>query len=329
MEITVQQYLRDNVSRRYLKFTEAQYDEMLKTMEKITIIGDTVAPAAFVLGKDTPVNARYISENIATMVGGDTIPFTELVKMVGMKLNAETKKEFQALKKADINLIIVGYGGYSINTLEFLYKICVELGIKNLFKTITIFEGDNLTFTNTFRLYKNVFKPIGVSVKQSKLDVLTQNYDGVLSDKIYLVPEFMTAEVYEDSLKGKRVVFLGAPDFQTRELLKDANFIFGGHAGDDVSLISKPLVDMELTTESYGIINVATLFLNLLRATFELPKALTCDFPENTVLFDYNYRTELEVGNVKSPYKLVVDPNEVEPEAEPEAEPELTEVEGE
>lgn len=306
MEITVKQFLADNISRRYVKFTDEEYQDICSANSDGLIIADSLAPASIILDKKVPINSVFISQTLAALNGGTALPFDELLKILGIKL-PEVKKKLNALKKEKLNLILVGYGGYSINTLEFLYQLCIRTGVTNLFKTLTIFEADNLTVTNCFRIYKNVLIPAeAVSDMQSKLALITDNYDGILSDAIHLVNEYLTPEIYTENFKGKRVVYLGAPDFDTRKLLEDENFIFGGHAGDEVALISKPSINADITIESYGTINPAILFMNLLRATVALPDALMSGFPANSVLFEYNFRDELTSGRAKNHYTWII-----------------------
>jgi hypothetical protein len=306
MEITAKQYVTDNIARRYLKFDGETYKSICESNANGLIVADSLAPTSIILEQPLPLNSVFISQTIAALHRGTALPFDELLKILGIKL-PEVKKKLTALKKEQLNLILVGYGGYSINTMEFLYQLCIRCGITDLFKTLTIFEADNLTLTNCYRIYKNLLTPIDeLTDAQSKLSIVSDNYDGTLSSIINLVPEYLTPEIYESSLKGKRVVFLGAPDFPTRQLLVNEKFIFGGHAGDEVGLISKPHINADITIESYGTINPAVLLMNLLRATVELPSALLSDFPDNTVLFDYNFKDEVVSGRIKSPYNWIV-----------------------
>ena len=297
MEVTVQKYITGNIERRYIKFSKETIDALEASGQ--LVIGDTIAPSCFVNGSVMPTNAVFISHTIASMFGKDALPFEYLLKTLKIKLK-DLDAKFKELKDANLNLILIGYGGYSINTLEFLYQIANRLGISNLFKTLTIFENDKLTYTNCLRMYPNMSTIANVDNSMNKLHVLPQKYDGVLSDKIILYPEALSKDVYDARLKGKRVVFLGAPDFETRKFLEDAHFIFGGHYGDEVSLIANPHVNMEITTESYGTINPATLFMNLIYAATKLPEALLGKFEPNSTILDYNFRSQIESKSIKS-----------------------------
>lgn len=289
MEVQVLKFLKDNIGRRYGLYSKDQIEEAATRAR--AIVGDCLAPSCFIEEVDMPKNTFFLSRNLASMYDRPYVPIVDMLKM--LKINLKTvQDDLLKLKAADLNLILIGYGGYSINTLEFLYELCIETGITGLFKTLTIYEDDDLTFTNSFRIFRNLSTPMAVSNKMPKLNLIHQDvkYDEVLSSKIILHNTKLTKEDYESRLKGKRVVFLGAPDFETRQFLEEANFLFGGHSGDEVSLIKNPEVNGDITVETYGTINSTTLFMNLLSAATQLPKALLGDFPRNTEVFTFNFR---------------------------------------
>lgn len=292
MEKTVEKYIKENVARRYALVSSETIQAIQDSGN--TVIGDGLAASCHVLGAKMPTNAVFISNTIASMYNGEVVSFEYLLKV--LKINLKTlKASFEELKKADLNLILIGYGGYSINTLEFLYQIAVRLGITDLFKTLTIFEDDNLTYTNCLRMYPDMTKSASIDNAMPKLSLIDRDhkYDGVLSSKIILHRTKLTKDDFETRLKGKRVVFLGAPDFDTRKFLEDgeANFIFGGHSGDEVSLINRPHVNADITVETYGTINPTTLFMNLIYAASKLPEALLNSSAPNTEMLCFNFKT--------------------------------------
>lgn len=298
MNVNILEAIKNNVDRRYIKYTKDDIESISKLPH--TVVGDSLVPSCFVQGIPVPTNAIFISESIASLVNGDTVPFDVLLSMLDIKISA-VKKALKALKEEKINLVLIGYGGYSINTLEFLYQFCIRCGITDLFNHISIFENDNITFTNTLRLYKSLNYMAPIDNAPHKFNLIKNPYDGVLSSDINCVYQEFNQDVYEKFYKDKNVVYLGAPDFNTRIMLKDERFIFGGHAGDEVALISRPLISADLTTESYGTINPVTLLMNLIKAAAALPDALLLkEFPENEILFEYNFKTAVQNKEVKS-----------------------------
>lgn len=300
MNISVQDTLKKAISTRYKVFTKAQVEEIGASRKANVIIGDSLVASTLVDSTiEMPIKTEFISPNLAAMCAGQAVPFGYLVSLLGIDLE-ELRNDLEALKAAEMNLVVVGYGGYSINTLEFLYQFCVQLGVTGIFKYLAIFEDDNLTYTNCLRIYPNLSTPAEISNTISKFEVLNPKYDGVLvavEDDINLVFNRLDTETYEEFYKGKNVTFLGAPDFETRKMLEDARFIFGGHAGDEVALINNPVVNAQLTVESYGTINPTTLFLNLIKGAAMLPKALLNKEPSNTVLFEYNCKKDERLKN--------------------------------
>lgn len=293
MNISVWETLKKAVSMRYKIYTKEEVEKIGAERRANIIVGDSLVASSFI-DKDLemPIGTEFISPNLASLCNSQAISFDYLVQC--LEIDQEVlRKDLEALKAAELNLIIVGYGGYSINTIEFLYQFCIRHNITNLFKYIAIFEDDSLTYTNCLRIYPNLSVPATSSNTISKFEVFNPKYDGVLSDNINVVYHRLDAETYNEYYKGKNVTLLGAPDFETRALLEDARFIFGGHSGDEVALINNPVVNAQLTTESYGTVNPTTLFLNLIKGASMLPKALLNKEPNNTVLFEYNCKKEM------------------------------------
>lgn len=293
MNIGVMATLRKAITTRYKIYSNDEVAQLSANRKAKVIVGDSLAASAF--ADDTveiPTMTEFISPNLASMFNSSSLSFDYLVSVLDIDMEA-LKVDLEKLRDAKLNLVLVGYGGYSINTIEFLYQFCVRLGVTDLFKYIAIWEDDNLTYTNCLRIYPNLSVPAAPENAVSKLKIFSDKYDTVISNNIQLVYHRLDSETYTEYYKGKNVTLLGAPDFETRQLLEDARFIFGGHSGDEVALINNPVVNQQLTTESYGTINPTTLFLNLIKGAAELPKALLNDAPNNTVLFEYNCTKEL------------------------------------
>jgi hypothetical protein len=293
MQINVYEKLKKAVSTRYKVYSKEEVETIGASRKADIIVGDSLV-ASTMVNPDIvlPVNTQFISPTLAGMFGANVVSFDYLLSILEIDLD-KLKSDLEELKAARVNLILVGYGGYSINTIEFLYQFCTRFGITDLFKYVAIFEDDNLTYTNCLRIYPSIHTPAEKSNKIHKFDVFSEKYDGVISDNINLVMHRLDAETYNEYYKGQNVTLLGAPDFETRQLLEDARFIFGGHAGDEISIINNPVVNAQITTESYGTINPTTLFLNLIKGAAELPKALLNKEAPNTVLFDYNCKRHI------------------------------------
>lgn len=89
-------------------------------------------------------------------------------------------------------------------------------------------------------------------------------------------------------------IFYGAPDINTRSIMKDRNIplLAGTHGDDDVSLTLNPTQDTQLQRESYGMIKLTTFFLNQIRLTIALLEYLASDYDlseSNKTLLNYSY----------------------------------------
>ncbi len=75
------------------------------------------------------------------------------------------------------------------------------------------------------------------------------------------------------------MVYYGAPDLETRRQFTDSgwNFISATHGDNDCSLRLKPMIDQNLQTESYGMIQLTSFFFNQLAMTIGLLEFLSKD----------------------------------------------------
>jgi hypothetical protein len=100
----------------------------------------------------------------------------------------------------------------------------------------------------------------------------------------------------KEAIDTPKMVYFGAPDFETRKILEGENFLFAGHQGDKVILVKSPVVDDVITRETYGTINLASFFINMLVVTDAIIDSLANDFAEkddDTILFEYDSKFEI------------------------------------
>jgi hypothetical protein len=81
-----------------------------------------------------------------------------------------------------------------------------------------------------------------------------------------------------------RHFIFGAPNYEARKFLQDAPFIFAGHSDNEISFYSRPIVDSDLTRETYGKINLDYFFINILKGAEELINIFANYKPEDLAL---------------------------------------------
>ncbi len=282
MRIDIDNHIKENIRHRYFVDSGFDYDKRGKS------IVDKFFPSFFVYDHNISKNAAFISKFLSIYTGNKHIPFKELLKcfiddtkLLELLIKVKSKKH---------RITLVGYGGMGINLIHFLSLMCDQVDIKYIFRSLKIYEGDNLSFSNTFRIYKDITRYPSTISPHNKLNLFNE-YN--LSKEIRLVKQ----RFGEDNLADGEL-YIGAPDFTTRDILQKHNFIFMGHKDDSVVLVSRPLVNDALTIESYGSINLATFFLNLIAATLQLLQYLgTRDnnetLPENTLVYRYSILDDL------------------------------------
>jgi hypothetical protein len=227
----------------------------------------------------------------ASLVGASHVPFNNLIKMADIDMS-RLKVEMRKLKKKELTLVSVGYGGLSINVLHFLSLLAYRVDIDNIFKMLHIYEEDKISYTNAMRIYKDLTR---VTCKMGERLNKTEIFDeDNLAENIVLHQYYLTKDHIGDI--NDKVVFFGAPDFETRDMLKEYNFVFGGHNGDNLAFVYKPDVDSDMTAETYGTINIASFFLNMLKAAEQLVYILASDekYEPDTILFEHNAKDSIK-----------------------------------
>lgn len=277
MRISIDNHIKDNIKHRYYVDANFDYDKRGKS------IVDKYFPSFFVYGHDISKNAAFISKFLSVYSQSKHIPFHELLTC--FIDDAQLHELLVKVKAKKHHISLIGYGGMGINLIHFISLLCEQADIKHIFRSLKIYEADNLSFSNTFRIYKDITHYPSSIRANNKLELFDE-YN--LSKDIKLIKKrFSSSELASNEL------YIGAPDFATRDILCDYNFIFIGHQNDNVMLISKPIVNDALTIESYGSINLATFFLNLIAVTLELLKQIveldnSATLPSNRILYNYS-----------------------------------------
>jgi len=224
-------------------------------------------------------------------MGVSSIPFNNLIKLAGIDMK-RFKKALEKVKKRELTFVSVGYGGLSINMLHFLSMLAYRVDVHDIFKIMHLYENDNISYTNIMRVYKDLthFKcEFGERLNKTALFDEENLAEDILIHQCYLTKDHI-GDVDD------KVVFFGAPDFATRDMLAEYNFIFGGHTGDEVVFIYKPKVDADLTTETYGTINLSSFYLNMMKATEMLIYTLAgeVELKEDEVIFKHNSKEDIK-----------------------------------
>ena len=277
MRLSIGNHIKESIKHRYFVDAAFDYDKRGKS------IVDKFFPSFFVYDHNISKNAAFISKFLSVYTQSKHIPFGELLRC--FTDDASLRRLLAKVKSKKHRISLIGYGGMGINLVHFISLMCERVDIKHIFRSLKIYEEDNLSFSNTFRIYKDITRYPSTISAQNKLKLFDETN---LSKEIKLVnSRFNTDHLHKDEL------YIGAPDFATRDILREYNFIFTGHKDDSVVLVSKPLVNDAMTIESYGSINLATFFLNLIAVTLELLKQLgefgnRATLPENTLLYKYS-----------------------------------------
>lgn len=285
MNISLSRHISDGIRHRYLTGLNVRSEELSGKLV------DTLAPTY--MADYTQIHnfdTRTMSPMLATLIGVRHIPFNVMLRIAGVDMS-KLKVAMRKLKEKELTFVSVGYGGLSINVLHFLSLLAYRVNVDDVFKKLHIYEEDNISFTNIMRIYKDLTHfQCSFGDRLNKLHIFE---DENLAEKVMLHKYYLKEEFIGDV--GDDVVFFGAPDFETRDMLQKYNFIFGGHSGNNVAFVYKPKVDSDLTIESYGTINLGVFFLNMLKAAEHLVYTLLDDYrKEDEVIFEFNAKKMIE-----------------------------------
>ena len=243
---------------------------------------------------DSIENKSFLSPNIAnlTLSSTDVLSLREFIDLTGLNVD-RINRNIRRIRERGLDVVFIGYGGMSINMLHFMESIKKHQTGNPLFSSLTIYEPDKLSLTNMFRVYKDCSK-INGSIEQSEYKTKLFTERGI-ADRVNIVNNYFTEE--DANNWNSNTIFIGAPDFGTREILKNRRFFFVGHGDNEISITYQPSTEHDMTIETYGKIDVRILWSNLLSATeamFEiLANAKFDELEPNTEVFVNNaYETK-------------------------------------
>lgn len=223
-----------------------------------------------------------------------------------------TKEDLLRIKEKKINLMSIGYGGASINFFHNINIIGKELSILNLFNKVNIFENDNLDITNVFRIAKPLYNIHNKLIYEDNYKhnmVLPEMFKGSLlrneSNITYNNINFFKQYLTDNSdilnkMKEKNYIIFGAPNIETRKLLREYNlpFFFTGHGDYEVDIVHQPEIFEGITSETYGNIDIPALLINLYLMTCKFIKILANEdifnVNQNEKLFSFDIKNYLE-----------------------------------
>lgn len=284
MNISLRSHLSSNIQRRY----------DLRTTEPIGGYHDHLILHSLVEGHSAPdIDLPIISPNLGTIYQARPVSFDTLITQMQINLD-QVRADLEVIKANNVHITSIGYGGFSINLFTFMAMLAQRAGVYKPFKHVSIYEDDTLTLLNAFRIYKRLDQVPTRKSNRAQLKLqLFQDLEMTLTQELTRVNERFKPE---HIAKHSGELLFGAPDFETRQLLENEQFLFTGHGGDEVEFISRPIVDTSLTTETYGSINLVTFFLNMLKASehFIHIVANAESLPSNTSVWKFNTKEFLK-----------------------------------
>jgi hypothetical protein len=213
------------------------------------------------IGDTIPATSYAISAYFADLFRVPQIHISELVGILGYKMK-DINSLMHKVQKKKLDIVLTGLGGGGSNFTYWLTELCGVLGKQNLFQSLTIYETEDVEYSNILRFPKNVLTTRNGSTH--KLHTLTN--ERILAREINLCSVKMDQERIDSILESKPdTIFYGGGSVETAEFLNKYNFISATHGNTVCTLLVKPVQDSRIQMESYGVIQLAPFFMNQLR----------------------------------------------------------------
>jgi len=220
-----------------------------------------------------------------------------------------TKEDMIAIREKNIKLCIIGTGGAMINVLYNMLIWSKSLSEIGIFDKLVIFEKDVLDVGNIPRIGKPIVTTLHTDLTLDwspdvdntkllpKIDLLSDEHLLVRGQKPVIFKEWVEQKEI-DILSEKEYTFVGAPTLDTRAMLHETDFYFIGHGDTEVEIRFQPQMTSGLVVETYGVIDIPVLLINLQLATAAFIKQLAGGLTQeqNEALFTFDLKTRLEEG---------------------------------
>jgi len=242
-------------------------------------------------------------------------------------ITRQLRDEIEKIINKKYTLVVIGYGGAMQNILYNLFMFSKYLKIYPWFQNLFLFENDILETTNIFRIGKPLVNKslsrfekyktdnLNYQIDNNFLKVLPKIYafneESQLAKKNHLIKKYFTINDAKEILeKYENVIFIGAPDFETRQALHEMNapFIMIGHSNNAVSITKCPKIE-GLITETYGSIDIPVLLMNLWGASYKFIELLAnsninlIEPDTNIFRFDFDSLNDEEKKYLKEKFK--------------------------
>ena len=216
------------------------------------------------------VDGYAISELVSNDLGIKKLHISDLATMLGYT-RTDITKMLSAIKREPNTLVLVGYGGTGSNFMHFLHEMCAWTGVNEVFKNIEIYDDDVLEVPNVIRM--PYIPEMHRHNDPEKVYYIPKRFSNT-TRKLTMYAAKLDARRIEGIRTGfnkSRLIFYGAPDMETRELLQsiDVTFVAGTHQESRFALRKNPVVDRDLILEAYGKINLSAFFIGQLKMTIE------------------------------------------------------------
>ena len=290
-QISFKQYLKDQIRVRYGFCDRPKAGLCNEVIDSFypRIVYNYGLDATAIPSSLIPKSSVAISGLVAQNLNVKQLDISDLLKVLGY-----TKHQIAGLltevKKKKFTMVFAGAGGTGMNTAYWLHKLCEYTDTLAPFYKIYVYEAEDIEISNMLRFplgYEHYERPLDATLPNTKLRVISQFIDKLSSTApVYLgryidiatICQYDPWAVKDETghfVKVPTTFIYGAPSLTCRnDMALISNFVSATHADSSCSIWLNPHQDVNIQTESYGMIQLGTFFMNQLRMAIGLLELL-------------------------------------------------------
>lgn len=159
---TSKKLLKKEVERRYVIPKSDDIESRIRRSSKTCILDTylpyfTLASNPYNMYQDFRMPEEYrkkislIHRGFAQKLGIKAVPIKDIVHSLGYT-NEQISDILTKVKDKRLELTLLGLGGIGSNLYQWITELCTTYEVDNLFRKVYMFEGDNISLTNLYRM---------------------------------------------------------------------------------------------------------------------------------------------------------------------------------
>ena len=225
---------RLELEQKYTTSVQLQSDDIVELKNALTNSRINDCPLAFINNNTVHLLTRLCTQHI---------------NFNRIRVKPEEKLPTDARRLRNISIVFVGFGGYMSN----LYHYFMQIKGDN-YPRMSIYEPDCISFSNIPRMFGKL-KWFDIDNHPLPINKIGAFYDIRANCYYERLTKDSIEHTYRTQERGRRIIFVGSPDHETRKLLENEMFFFFGNRDNSFTIVKSPTTT-PATMEGYGKIDL-------------------------------------------------------------------------